>query len=334
MRALLVEKYGKKNSPVISEVPTPLYGPQDVLVRVSAAGFNPLDAKTRDGDFKQILPYKLPYIPGNDYAGVIEAVGDEVKDFAIGDEVFGMANAKRIGTFAELIAVHQSEVAHTPNGSSLADLSVLPLVALTAWQILTEVAKTKPGQKVLIHGGSGGLGITAIQIAKSLGLHVATTCGTRNLKFVETLGADQIIDYTKEDFEKVLSGFDLVIDSVGGKNLEKSMSVLKAGGLLVSLSGPADVTFAKKVGAPKPIQFVIKALSWSTLRKAKKFGINYKFHFVTSNGAQLAEIAKLVETGKLKPIVAQTLSLEDAVELFNSESTFAKVAGKTAIQIS
>lgn len=332
MRALQVTKYGAKNLPVISDVATPACSPDEILIKVHAAGLNPLDFKTRDGEFKVILPYKAPFTLGNDFAGTVESIGKNVSNFAVGDAVFGMANSKQIGTFAEYVVVNKDVAAKKPSNISFTEASILPLVSLTAWQILKDAA-LKPGQKVLIHGGSGGFGSTAIQVAKALNLTVATTCSARNFDFVKSLGADEVVDYNSANFEDVLSGYDLVIDTVGGKNLAKSLKVLRSDGLLVSLVGPPDVVFAKKAGAPLPVQLVMKALSFSVVRTAKKLGVRYAFHFVRSSGAQLAEIAALIENGKIKPFVAQTVPFENSIELFNSESPLTKVTGKTAIEI-
>ncbi|MEY4969796.1 MAG: hypothetical protein RLZZ277_27 [Actinomycetota bacterium] len=333
MRALQVKKYGEKNLPVIAEIATPTCGPDELLIKVHAAGLNPLDIKTRDGEFKVFLPYKVPFTLGNDFAGTVTAIGENVSNFAIDDQVFGMANSKQIGTFAEYVVVNKDVVAKKPSNISFTEASVLPLVSLTAWQIFQDAA-LQPDQKVLIHGGSGGLGATAIQVAKALNLTVATTCSARNVDFVKSLGADEVVDYNSANFEDILNGFDLVIDTVGGKNLSKSMKVLKTGGLLVSLVGPPDVAFARKAGAPLPIQWVMKVLSFGVLRTAKKLGVLYAFHFVRSSGAQLTEIAALIHSGKIKPYIAQTVSFDKSPELFNRQSALSKVAGKTSIAIS
>ena len=175
MRAFRVERYGSKEGLRAGEVPDPRVGAHDVLVKVLAASVNPLDFKTRDGEFKAILPYKVPFILGNDLAGVVVEVGEAVKGFAVGDEVYARPAKDRIGTFAELIAMHQDDVALKPATLTMEEAASLPLVALTAWQALVERANVRPGQKVLVHAGSGGVGTITIQLAKHLGASVATT---------------------------------------------------------------------------------------------------------------------------------------------------------------
>lgn len=236
MRAFVVTKY--KEPLQEADVPEPTVGEHDVLVRVEAAGLNPLDEKIRAGEFKQILPYKLPLILGNDVAGTVIGVGTAVRGFKPGDEVYARPDQNRIGTFAERIAVAESDLALKPASISMEEAGSLPLAALTAWQALVERGKVRPGQKVLIHAGAGGVGSIAIQLAAHLGASVATTASGSNADFVRALGADTVIDYRTQDFEQLLTGYDLVLDSLGGKNLEKSLRVLKPGGKAIGIAGP------------------------------------------------------------------------------------------------
>lgn len=236
MRAFVVTKY--KEPLQEADVPEPTVGERDVLVRVEAAGLNPLDEKIRAGEFKQILPYKLPLILGNDVAGTVISVGKAVRGFQVGDQVYARPDQDRIGTFAERIAVAESDLALKPASISMEEAGSLPLAALTAWQALVERGKVRPGQKVLIHAGAGGVGSIAIQLAAHLGASVATTASGSNADFVRALGADTVIDYRTQDFEQLLTGYDLVLDSLGGKNLEKSLRVLKPGGKAIGISGP------------------------------------------------------------------------------------------------
>jgi len=219
------------------EVPEPDVGEHDVLVEVRAASVNPLDAKIRDGEFKLILPYRVPFVLGHDMAGQVVRVGSAVRSFAPGDAVYARPRKDRIGTFAELIAVHEDDLALKPSTLTMVEAAALPLVALTAWQALVERANLRPGQKVLVHAGSGGVGTIAIQLAKHLGAHVATTAGTANVKWVEDLGADVVVDYRRDDFETILRDYDVVLDSLGGETLEKSLRVLKPGGIAIGLGG-------------------------------------------------------------------------------------------------
>lgn len=218
MRAFAVSRYKGPLRQV--DVPEPAVGERDVLVRVEAAGVNPLDEKIRAGEFKRILPYKLPLILGHDLAGTVLRVGATVRGFKPGDEVYARAAQDRIGTFAERIAVAEVDLARKPASISMEEAGALPLVALTAWQALVERGDVQPGQKVLIHAGAGGVGSIAIQLAKHLGATVATTVSAANADFVSDLGADTVIDYRGQDFETLLTGYDLVLDSLGGKNLE------------------------------------------------------------------------------------------------------------------
>ena len=184
---------------------------------------------------------------------------------------------------------------------SLQEAAAVPLVALAAWQILVEKAHVQPGQKVLVHAGAGGLGSTVIQLAKHLGAHVATTANGAREELVRDLGADVVIDYTKQDFAEILSGYDLVVDSLGGENLLKSLTVLKPGGLAIGVTGPPDAGFAKQLGAPKPFEFVLSFLSRKVRKAAKKLGVRYSFFFMHASGTQLRELAALYDAGALAP---------------------------------
>ena len=239
MKAFVVERYGKDGLRA-GDVPEPELRDSDVLVRVRAASVNPLDSKIRDGEFRLILPYRPPFVLGHDVAGVVTRVGTEVQRFTVGDEVYARPDKDRIGTFAELIAIDQDDLGLKPTSLSMQEASAVPLVGLTAWQALVERGKVTAGQKVLIHAGSGGVGTMAIQLAKYLGATVATTTSTANLERVKGLGADVVVDYKKDDFATVLSDYDLVLDSLGGETLEKSLTVVKPGGLVIGIGGPPD----------------------------------------------------------------------------------------------
>jgi NADPH:quinone reductase-like Zn-dependent oxidoreductase len=289
-----------------ANLPGPAVGEHDVLVDIHAAGVNMLDAKIRNGEFKPLLPYKAPFVLGHDLAGVVAQVGPRVTRFATGDEVYGRARDGRIGTFAGRLAVHEDDLAAKPASLSMAETASVPLVALTAWQALVELADVRAGQKVLIHAGSGGVGTYAIQLAKHLGATVATTAGTSNLDWVAELGADTVIDYKTEQFDEVLSGYDVVLDSQGGDTLARSFGVLKPGALAIGIAGPPDPDFARRQGLALPIRMAITALSWKTRWAAKRRGVRYSFLFMRANGAQLREIATLVDTGVLRPVIDRT----------------------------
>ena len=274
MKAFIVERY-RQDGLRAAELPEPRPGPDDVLVRVRAAGVNPLDAKIRDGDFKLILRYRPPFVLGHDVAGVVTRVGSAVRKFKVGDEVYARPRDHRIGTFAELIAIDQGDVALKPASLSMVEAAAVPLAGLTAWQALVERANVTAGQKVLVHAGSGGVGTIAIQLAKQLGATVATTTSTSNVEWVKGLGADLVIDYKHEDFAEVLSGYDVVLDPLGGENLAKSSTVLKPGGLVIGIAGPPDPAFARQIGAPVFLRAAMTLLSHRVRRQAKRLGVRY-----------------------------------------------------------
>jgi NADPH:quinone reductase-like Zn-dependent oxidoreductase len=306
MKAYVVAQYGKDGLRA-AEVPEPKVGHNDVLVRVSAASINPLDKMIRNGEFKQLLKYKRPFVLGHDVAGVVTQVGAGVRDLKVGDEVFARPRDLRIGTFAEYIAIDQNDVALKPASLTVHEAAAVPLVALAAWQILVEKAQIKPGQKILVHAGAGGLGSTVIQLAKHLGAHVATTALGASEALVRELGADVVIDFTKQDFSQILSGYDVVLDSLGGENLMKSLTVLKPGGMAIGVSGPPDAAFAKQVGAPKPFTLVMSFLSRKVRKAAKKLGVRYSFFFMRASGSQLRRLAALYDAGHLRPVLVVCL---------------------------
>jgi NADPH:quinone reductase-like Zn-dependent oxidoreductase len=332
MKAFFIDRYGKNNGARIGERPDPELRDNDVLVQVHAAGVNLLDSKIRGGEFKLILPYRLPLILGNDVAGVVVRVGPKVKRFKPGDEVYARPDKDRIGTFAEFIGMSEGDVAIKPKDLSMEEAASIPLVGLTAWQALIEKANLKKGQKVLIHAGSGGVGTFAIQLAKHIGATVATTTSTANVDLVRTLGADVVIDYKKEDFEKVLSGYDVVLNSLGKDTLEKSLRVLKPGGKLISISGPPDPDFAKELESSWFLGPVMRLLSYGIRKKARGHRVSYSFLFMRANGDQLREIAALIDSGVIRPVLDRIFpfaSIKDA--LAYSETGRAK--GKVVIKI-
>ncbi|MCC6266739.1 MAG: NADP-dependent oxidoreductase [Dehalococcoidia bacterium] len=303
MKAFVITRY--KGPLREADVAEPVVDDDDVLVQVHAAGLNQLDERIRLGEFKQILPYKLPLILGNDLAGTVINVGTRVRAFKPGDEVYARPDKSRIGTFAERIAVAEGDLALKPASISMTAAGSLPLVALTAWQALVERGKVERGQKVLIHAGAGGVGSIAIQLARHLGASVATTASASNADFVRSLGADTVIDYRAENFEQILDGYDFVLDSLGGKNLEKSLRILKPGGKAVGIAGPPDPAFAREAGLNPLLRLAIKGLSWKIRRQARNLGVTYEFLFMRASGDQLRLISALVDDGKLRPIVGK-----------------------------
>jgi NADPH:quinone reductase-like Zn-dependent oxidoreductase len=313
MKAFVVDKYGKDGLRA-AEVPEPDLRDSDVLVRVSAAGINPLDNMVRNWEFKQLLKYKKPFVLGHDLSGVVTRVGPAVRNFHVGDEVYARPRDLRIGTFAQYVAVDEADLALKPRSLSLEEAAAVPLVALAAWQILVERAKVRPGQKVLVHAGGGGLGSTVIQLAKHLGAYVATTATAADEDRLRALGADVVIDYTIQDFADVLSGYDVTLDSLGGTNLEKSLTMLKRGGIAIGVAGPPDASFAKQLGAPRPLGVVMNLLSGKVRRQAKKLGVRYSFLFMRASGSQLAELATLYDAGHLRPVMDRTFPFDQTLD--------------------
>ncbi|WP_312151286.1 NADP-dependent oxidoreductase [Pseudomonas sp.] len=309
MKAFLIDRYGKNVVGDISEVPEPKVGDFDVLIETHAASVNVLDIKIRKGEFKLILPFQMPLILGNDVAGSVKRIGRKVSRLRVGDEVYARVDQARMGGFAQFVAVNEAAVSPKPTHLSMEAAASLPLEALTAWQVLAEMANIQPGQKVLIHAGSGGVGSIAIQVAKHLGAFVATTTSTVNVPWVKALGADVVIDYKTQQFESQLSDYDVVLSKLGGDVLEKSLQVLKPGGQLISISGPPTPEFAEQLRLSWLFKQVVRLISRGIRKKSEQKGVSYKFLFMRESGAQLAELAKLVEAGDIKPVVDRTYPL-------------------------
>ncbi|MEU2488831.1 NADP-dependent oxidoreductase [Streptomyces sp. NPDC012617] len=333
MRAFMVEKYGGEAGMRAVDLPDPQVGADDVLVKIHAAGVNPLDLRIRNGDFKAFLPYRLPLVLGNDLAGTVVRVGPSVTRFAVGDEVYARPDKDRIGTFAELIAVHQDDLAPKPATLTMAEAASLPLVALTAWQALVERAHVQPGHKVLIHAGAGGLGSIAVQLAKALGAQVATTVSTAKTDLARDLGADVVVDYRTQDFEEVLDGYDVVLDSLGGENLAKSLRVLKPGGTAISVAGPPDPAFARELGLNPFLRLVMTALSFKTRRDAKRHGVTYSFLFMKASGDQLRELTPLIDAGKVRPVVDRVFPFDETLQAMEYVEKGRAKAGKVVVSM-
>lgn len=332
MKAFILESYGANRALQLAEVPEPQLRDDEVLVQVHAAGVNQLDSKIRDGQFKLILPYRLPLILGHDVAGVVVKAGPRVRQFKPGDEVYARTDDFRIGTFAEFVPVRESSLAPKPKGLTMEEAASIPLVGLTAWQVLVETARLARGQKVFIQAGSGGVGTFAIQLARHLGATVATTTSAANFDLVRGLGADVVIDYRTQDFEDVLHDYDVVLNSQDGKALGKSLRVLKGGAKLVSISGPPDPAFGRAIAAPLFVKLVMRLLSSGIRRRARSRGIDYSFVFMKADGGQLREITRLIEAGAICPVVDKVFAFESTNEaLAYAEAGHAK--GKVVIKI-
>jgi NADPH:quinone reductase-like Zn-dependent oxidoreductase len=332
MKAFVVDKYKNKGALRLATVPEPEMQDNDVLVRIHAAAVNVLDSKIRDGEFKLFLPYRPTFILGHDVAGTVVKAGRKVRKFKVGDEVYARPRDHRVGTFAEFIAMNEADVALKPNNLSMVEAASIPLVGLTAWQALIEAAKLKKGQKVFIQAGSGGFGTFAIQLAKHIGATVATTTSAANIDLVKSLGADTVIDYKKDDFEKILSGYDVVLNSQDAKTLEKSLSVLKPGGQLISISGPPDPAFAKELGLNLFLKLVMRLLSRGVRKRAKGLGLRYAFLFMRAQGRQLSEITSLIESGVIRPVVDKVFPFEKTGDALAYVET-GRAKGKVVITV-
>jgi len=328
MKAYTISKYSKTSKLNLIELPVPDIKENEVLVEIHAAGVNLLDAKIKTGEFKLILPYKMPLILGHDVAGIITKVGKNVKKFKVGDEIYSRPADFHIGTFAQYIAINEKDVAIKPKNISMDEAASIPLVALTAWQALVEKANLKKGQKVFIQAGSGGVGTVAIQLAKHLGATVATTASKTSFELLKSLGADVLIDYKTQDFESILKDYDVVLNSQDTKTLEKSLKVLKPGGQVISISGPPTPAFAEEIGLPWYLKIVLSLLSFGVRKKAKKNNVDFYFLFMRADGSQLQEIASLVEANIIKPVVDKVFTFEqtnDALEYVESGRAKGKV---------
>ena len=295
--------------------------------QVSISGY-----QDQDGEFKSFLPYRFPLILGHDVAGVVVSVGSRVRRFKPGDEVYSRPDDFRIGAFAELIAIKEDSLAIKPETLSMEEAASIPLVGLTAWQALIEKANLKKGQKVFIQAGSGGVGTFAIQLAKHVGAFVATTTSTANVDWVKGLGADLVIDYKKDDFESILQDYDVVLNSQDSKTLTKSLSVLKPGGKLISISGPPDPAFGEEIKAPGFLKLIMRLLSSGIRQKAKRRNVSYSFLFMKANGNQLREITALIDSGVIRPVVDRVFPFDATQEAMAYVET-GRAKGKVVVKV-
>ncbi len=305
MKAIRIHNYGGPEVLKYEDAPRPQPQAGEVLVRVHGAGVNPIDWKVREGHMKDFWPHKFPLILGWDLSGVVEQLGRGVSRFKIGDEVYSLPDPTRDGAYADYIVVRESELALKPKSLHHPRAATVPLAALTAWQSLFDTAQLQPGQRVLIHAGSGGVGHLAVQLAKWKDAYVFATASTKNQDLLRKLGVDEPIDYTQQRFEDVARNIDIVLDTLGGETQERSWSVLEKGGVLVSLVQPPSEETAKELGV-----------------RAALLGAQ-------PNGAQLAEIAKIIDSGKLTPVINRILPLSEARrahELSQSGHTHGKIA--------
>jgi NADPH:quinone reductase-like Zn-dependent oxidoreductase len=287
MKAVRIHAYGHAEVMVYEDAPIPEIASDEVLVRVVAASVNPVDWKIREGHLRQMIPYPLPLTLGWDVSGVIESVGAEVKRFKVGDAVYSRPDIKRNGTYAEYVAIREGEIAYKPKTISHVEAASLPLAGIAAWESLFTAAQLTAGQTVLIHAGAGGVGSLAIQLAKASGARVIATTSGKNRDLVESLGADQVIDYRTQRFGEVAGKVDVVFDTLGGEVQELSWSVLKPGGTLVSIVSPPSA------------------------ETATSLGVRNAFVFIEPNPRVLDEMATLVDAGKVRPVIGAEFALRD-----------------------
>lgn len=314
MKALILKRYGDAGSVEFADVSKLLIKADDILVKVHAAGLNPIDYMIPKGLFKAILKFKLPATMGSDLAGVVVETGSRVTRFKVGDAVFGSTFDLGFGSFAEFVAVPEYAAALKPVNLDFVQAASIPMVGLTSWQALTERAQLKRGQKVFIPAGAGGIGSFAIQLAKHLGAKVGTTTSTGNVEFVRSLGADDVIDYKKQEFEEVLHGYDTVLGTIRGEGLEKTLQIVQSGSKVVSLVGPPDAAFARARGMNFLMKFVFGLLSRKIIGLAKKRDASYSFLFVRPDGRQLAKIGELLETSRIRPVIDKVFPFAQAKE--------------------
>lgn len=314
MKALTFKRYGKSPGIGFTDVPRPTLKADELLVQVHAASVNPVDNMILTGIFKPILHFQLPATLGSDLAGVVTEVGSGVTRFKPGDAVFANIFDLGTGAIAEFAVVPEHLAALKPANLDFVQAASIPMVGLTSWQALKERAKLRADQKVFIPAGSGGIGTFAIQLAKHLGAKVGTTTSTGNLALVRSLGADEVVDYKQQEFEKVLQGYDAVLGTVKGDAIEKSLGILKPGGTIVSLVGPLDAAFARARRLNFFLTFVFGLMSRKIMRLAKRRDVTYSFLFARPDGAQLGEIGKLLEMERIRPVIDKVFPFEQAKE--------------------
>ncbi len=310
MKAALIKQYNKDITVTLEDVTKPSISDNDVFIKVTAAGVNPVDNMISKGEVKLIVPYKLPQIAGNEVVGIIEEVGKNVVNYKIGDRVFSRLPLNRIGAFAQYVAVDAEAIAKVPAYLTDVEAAAIPLTSLTIMQAL-DLMHIESGKTIFISGGTGGVGGMAIPIAKAKGLTVITNGSASNKDRVLALGADQFIDYKSQDYVDILSDVDYVLDTLGGKETEKQMKILKKGGSLVSLRAMPNGSFAKRMHLPFYKQLLFTLAGHSCDAMAKRYGVHYDFIFVESNGKQLQEVADIFEKLEIKPSIDTVYPFEE-----------------------
>ena len=332
MIAAFIDGYGSDQVLRVGDFPAPETGPSDILVRVHAASVNPVDFKLRDGKLRLLRRYRFPLILGHDCAGEVVQVGEDVTQFKVGDRIFSRPRNGRIGTFAEFIAIDQSEAALMPPNLNYHEAASLPLVALTSWQALVDVAQLKPRQQLLIPAGSGGVGTFAIQLAKHIGAEVWTTTSGKNLEFVKSLGADHAINYQDEDFEKRVNNLDVVFDTLGGDSLDRSFAITRPNGWVVSIAGSPDYRNAEEMGLDMLRSLLLRVVGLRVNSRARRAGVNYRFIFMKPLGEELAQIAALISEGVIKPVVDRIFPISECQSAIEYSAS-GRARGKIVISL-
>lgn len=312
MRALILKSYGGLDKLEFVELPRPAIKPDEMLVQVYAAGLNPIDYMIPKGMFKPIMPIRLPHVVGSDLAGVVVETGSRVTRFKPGDAVFASIFDQAGGSLAEFAVVPEFAAAHKPVNLDFVQAASVPMVGLTSWQALHERMQLKPGQKVFIPAGAGGIGTFAIQLAKHFGATVGTTTSSRNVELVRALGADDVVDYTRHDAGQVLHDYDAILGTLRGDALEKSLKILKPGSKVVSLIGPPDAAFARARGMNFVMKTIFSLLSARIIRRARQRDADYSFLFLRPDGGQLAEIGALLAAQRVRPVLDRVFAFEQA----------------------
>jgi NADPH:quinone reductase-like Zn-dependent oxidoreductase len=332
MRAYVLKHYGAPEGSLLMDVPAPAPRPRDILVEVRAAGLNPVDFKFRQGKLRAIHRPKLPLVLGNELAGEVIAVGGEVTRFRAGDRVFARVAKDRAGAFAEQTCVDENDAAHMPRNLDFAAAAAVPLAGLTALQALRDELNVKPGQKLFISGGAGGVGTFAIQIAKWLGADVTTTASKRGEALVRSLGCDEVIDYTIQDISSEKGRFDAGFDLIGGKTLEQMFDIMKPGASIVSVAAvPEPQTAIRDLGGRRALAAIFWLISYGIRSRARRAGVGYRYLFMHPSGRDLALLAELIEQGQLKAIIDRTYpfaQIADALAYVQSGRAKGKVVVK------
>lgn len=332
MKAIQIFKYNKQDiNATLVEIAKPAIQADEVLVRIKAAGVNPLDNKITRGGVKMLVSHELPLTMGHEFAGIVEEVGSQVQGLSVGDKVYGLVPTIKAGAFAEWAAVPASILAPMPAGMSYTEATSIPLTALTAYQAL-ELMQVQAGKTIFISGGSGGFGAMAIPLAKARGLVVYTSGNAASRERVLALGADKYFDYRTEDYLQELKQVDYVIDSVGGAELSKQIKLLSSGGRIVSLNGMPNGRFARSFGFPKWKQWLLSLVGLSLDRQAKRVGATYDFLFVQANGSQLKRITELIEKLGIRPTISKVFTLEEVNEALHSIDKSSSL-GKTVLTL-